>query len=139
MSESFVQANCVDNSAYTSSSGGNRGKTARFWPHSPGKTRRITILFQFPVPLLLTPQCLRSGPRGRGGHGSTVDDDGCEEFRPGRAGGSLAAALLGAGPTPGDPAHHQVAREQDQPRPVDAGQERDQATEAEPQAYTRRE
>src|SRR3954468_15753522 len=55
MSESFVQANCVDNSAYTSSSGGNRGKTARFWPHSPGKTRRITILFQFPVPLLLTP------------------------------------------------------------------------------------
>ena len=39
-----------DNSAYTSSSGGNRGETAGFRPRSPGKTRRITILFQFPVP-----------------------------------------------------------------------------------------
>ena len=36
------------------SSGGNRGKPAGFQPRSPGKTRRITILFQFSVPLLLT-------------------------------------------------------------------------------------
>ena len=41
-------------SAYTPSLGGNRGKSAGFQPRSPGKTRRITILFQFSVPLLLT-------------------------------------------------------------------------------------
>src|SRR5262249_2816695 len=37
---------------YTTSSGGNQGKTGRNRPRSPGKTRRITLLFQFSVPML---------------------------------------------------------------------------------------
>src|SRR4051794_24663371 len=41
-------------------SGRNSGQSSRFRPRSPGKTRRITILFQFRVPLLLTPRTRRS-------------------------------------------------------------------------------
>ena len=53
-------ANSADQSSCPSRSGGNRGKPAGSRHRSPGKTRRITILFQFSVPMLLTPRNLRN-------------------------------------------------------------------------------
>jgi hypothetical protein len=58
-----LRTNFAYKAVYSPSSRGNRGNSGRFRPRSCGNTQRITCLFRFSVPLLLTGHRRPSWPR----------------------------------------------------------------------------